>query len=258
MASVASLDVYKLIPNTIGQTKGSVMTDQRVRLAVNYAIDRTALRDKIYGGQATLVKGNIVSSPAVLGYVADLQDYPYDPQKAKSLIAEAGAAGKPVSFVCSGGRFLNDGEACQYIAAQLNQVGLNVTMTNPAAAVWLDTFRNGAAGLDRPDLLFATWTNDTFDIASRSAATNWKSRVAGGGGETIADPTLDRMIDAALAESDLSKRRSLTEEIVKYVRDHVYYIPLLAPNYIWGLAENVEYEPLANDNLFLSSIRYKN
>jgi len=255
-ASAASLNVYHLVPNVIGQTKGSIMSDERVRLAVNYAIDRVGLRDKIYGGQATLVKGNVASTAAVLGYVADMQDYPYDPEKAKSLISQAGATGKPVSFVCSGGRFINDAEACQLITAQLNQVGLNVTMTNSTSAVWLDTYRAGPSGLDRPDLLFGTWTNDTFDLASRTATTWFWSRKAGGGGGTLADPALDQMITTALSETDISKRRALTEGIVKYVHDHTYYIPLLSPNVIWGLAKNVDYKPLPNENFFLSTIKY--
>jgi peptide/nickel transport system substrate-binding protein len=146
VATSSSLDAYVLILNVIGQTKGSAMQDQRVREAVNYAIDRQGLRDKLFGGYATLLKGNLVT-PTVLGYNASLTDYAYDPEKAKALIQDAGATGKGVSFVCSGGRFVNDAETCQFISAQLNAVGLKVSLTNPAAAVadrnWLRPIAQG-------------------------------------------------------------------------------------------------------------------
>ncbi len=61
--------------------------DVRVRLAVAHAIDRTAIVEAFYAGQAT-VAGDIV--PAVLWGHGDYEPYAYDPELSRSLLAEAG------------------------------------------------------------------------------------------------------------------------------------------------------------------------
>jgi peptide/nickel transport system substrate-binding protein len=255
VASASSLDAYILILNVIGQTHGSIMTDQRVRQAVNYAVDRNALRDKLFGGYATLLKGNLVT-PTVLGYNDSLSDYAYDPEKAKGLVQDAGATGKTVTFVCSGGRFVNDSEVCQLVSAQLVAIGLKVEMTNPPAAVWLDTYRNGPNGLDRPDILIGRAGNETHDLPSRTATGFVRSRKSGGGGLTLDDPQLDQMVAAALVETDLNKRRQLSEDMSKYLRDRAYFVSLLTPNRTWGVTKNLNFTITPDGFLYLKTVRF--
>ena len=61
--------------------------DQRVRLAVNYALDRQAINEAACLGFCPPA-GVII--PSVMDYVLPLEPLPYDPQKAKQLLAEAG------------------------------------------------------------------------------------------------------------------------------------------------------------------------
>src|SRR5690606_15250447 len=76
------------VVNYIGfNQKVDLWKDVRVRQAVMYAIDRNAIIESLYGGAA---------QAANCGYVAPhlvpdgLNDYAYDPEKAKALLAEAG------------------------------------------------------------------------------------------------------------------------------------------------------------------------
>ncbi|MGG4498629.1 ABC transporter substrate-binding protein [Brevibacillus reuszeri] len=62
--------------------------DVRVRKAVQMAVDRQTILDKLYHGEGTLVNG--ISPPGLLGYNPDLPKIEYNPEKAKALIAEAG------------------------------------------------------------------------------------------------------------------------------------------------------------------------
>ena len=63
--------------------------DRRVRLAVNYAIDKDAIIKNLLKGMGDKVA---VLFPEDIGYDPDLKPYPYDPAKAKALLAEAGFA----------------------------------------------------------------------------------------------------------------------------------------------------------------------
>ena len=65
------------------------MSDVRVRQALNYAIDREAITDSIYG-EFGIPTTQFVPE-GIGGFLPELEDaYPYDPEKAKELLAEAG------------------------------------------------------------------------------------------------------------------------------------------------------------------------
>jgi len=66
-------------------------SDKRVRQALNYAIDKELLRDRLMGGpEVMVVKGWWVVTPSTIGYSEDLDPFPFDPDKARQLMAEAG------------------------------------------------------------------------------------------------------------------------------------------------------------------------
>jgi peptide/nickel transport system substrate-binding protein len=69
------------------QSTGGITTDKRVRQAFNYAIDKSFI-DTLFNGFGKAAGQPAASS--VNGFQADVQAYPYDPAKAKQLLAEAG------------------------------------------------------------------------------------------------------------------------------------------------------------------------
>lgn len=86
--------IYPLGLNTAGKP----FDDVRVRQAVGYAIDRKRINDQVFGGQGTLT--DLFWSPNEAGYDKELAGrYTYDPQKAKQLVSDAGAAGASVPIV---------------------------------------------------------------------------------------------------------------------------------------------------------------
>ncbi|MDT7952750.1 MAG: ABC transporter substrate-binding protein [Acetobacteraceae bacterium] len=64
------------------------LDDKRVRIAINEAIDKKAILDAVYQGSGTPAKNLI--PPTMWSYNNDVQDYKYDPEDAKKLLAEAG------------------------------------------------------------------------------------------------------------------------------------------------------------------------
>ena len=63
--------------------------DKRVRQALNMAINKQAIIDVVFQGAGTAAKNPI--PPTIWSYNDQVQDYPYDPDRAKRLLAEAGA-----------------------------------------------------------------------------------------------------------------------------------------------------------------------
>ena len=67
--------------------------DIRVRQAMNYAVDRASMRDKLYGGpEALQTKGFPNVTPSTIGYTPELDPWEYNPDKARQLMTEAGYA----------------------------------------------------------------------------------------------------------------------------------------------------------------------
>ena len=68
--------------------------DIRVRQALNYTVPRAAMQERLYGGPEVFdVKGFLSVTPSTEGYSQDLDPFPFDPDKARELLAEAGYPG---------------------------------------------------------------------------------------------------------------------------------------------------------------------
>ncbi|MEJ1994448.1 MAG: ABC transporter substrate-binding protein [Limibacillus sp.] len=72
-------------------TEKEPFTDKRVRQALNMAVNKQAIIDVVFQGAGKAAKNPI--PPTIWSYNDDVQDYPYDPEKAKAMLAEAGVSG---------------------------------------------------------------------------------------------------------------------------------------------------------------------
>ena len=112
-------------------TNSPMLSDRRVRLAFQLAIDKEAIVESILGGAAT-VASQIVNSSAT-GHDPSLGPYPFDPDQARELLAAAAADGVPVDMeITLGARhavFPRIDEVIQAVASMLTDVGFSVTTT---------------------------------------------------------------------------------------------------------------------------------
>lgn len=104
--------------------------DRRVREALNIAIDREALRGSVFSED--VIPATQLVPPGTVGHNDDLKVWPYDPERARQLLAEAKAAGVPVDapFVIYGrtGVYPHSTESLEAIMAMLQDVGFNPSL----------------------------------------------------------------------------------------------------------------------------------
>jgi peptide/nickel transport system substrate-binding protein len=108
--------------------------DVRVRRALSHAVDKKAFIDGVFEGLAKPIGSHM--APTDAGYVELSAQYPYDPEKAKALLKEAGVQAPlnvtltlpPPPYARKGGEIL---------AAQLAKVGINAKIENVEWAQWL-------------------------------------------------------------------------------------------------------------------------
>jgi len=225
-----------------------VMKDVRLRQAASYAVDKRALAEALYQGYATVAQGQVFK-PGYIGYNPDLAPYPYDPEKAKELMAEAGYNGEKLEFVGERGRWLKDGEQIEAIAQMLRAVGFNVEVKMLSFQQWLRVLFDRERS---PDMIFTFHSNDIFD-ADRTFGTYVYTK---GPGSSYPD-TLDAKIESARKEMDLEKRSQLYREIGQAIYDDPAWISLINIQDIYGMHDYVEYEPRQDMRLAVYEMKLK-
>ena len=97
-------------------------TNKEFRQALNYAIDKKSIVDSIFLGRGKVAKS--IVNPNVFGYYDGLEEYPYNPEKAKELIEKSGVKERTFSL------YVNDSpvrlQVAQIIQANLKDIGIDL------------------------------------------------------------------------------------------------------------------------------------
>lgn len=119
--------VYYIAFNNLTTGAGLPTEDARVRQAMNYAVDRQAIVDALFNGYARLSTSFV--TPANFGFNRDIEPFPYDPDKARQLLADAGFQdGFDIDFRCPSGAYTNFEQVCEAVQGYLSAVGINAKL----------------------------------------------------------------------------------------------------------------------------------
>src|SRR5205823_14412348 len=111
------------IPFYFLEVRKPPMDNVKVRQAVNYAVDWDSIIQGVLLGNGTRV--STVLAPWHVGFDPTLKPYPYDPDKAKSLLTDAGFPnGVDTNIWFIQGRYMKDREVAEAVAQQLTKVGI--------------------------------------------------------------------------------------------------------------------------------------
>lgn len=228
---------FNLMP---GELRGpEPFYDVRVRQAFNYAIDKQAIIDAVLRGHAFQRGG--ISRPDYFGYDASASEpYPYDLDKAKQLMAEAGYPDGFETEIWTTPRFTSGLEVAEAVQAQLAQIGIKSEVVSmdwalyrdiifshekPMPGIW--AYQYGCDFPDPDEVLSGMYSTD-----GNVGNSSWKS-----------DPKLDEMVYEAKVETDLEKRAEIYSEIQKYMRDDAFSIWMWQWADIYGVSNRIEWTP---------------
>jgi peptide/nickel transport system substrate-binding protein len=211
-----------------------ITADVRVRQALNLAVDKEAIVKNLLGGKAAVDPCQILS-PSILGFDASLQPYPYDPDKARQLLQEAGVEGEPIELIGESGRWLKDREVIEAVANYWRAVGLDVD-------VKIYTFSDYLDRTDEPnplDSFFVSSSNDLLDPDIQLSAYYADGGIVTGN----SDPQLKHIIDQARQETEPDKRVQLVHQAVKIACDQAYEVFLYNQADVYGLSARLQFQP---------------
>src|SRR5690606_1737293 len=216
----------------------SPIADPRVRQAINLAVDKEALLDVLYDGHGQISTCQL-GTPAFFGYNPDLEPYPYDPDRARQLLAEAGYPnGLTVDYkyrTSSG-----DGELTEAIAAMLGDVGIQVNHIVLEGGEFLRQL--SAFELRNMATLGITTAPDTtygHNIFRQAAPYSY-----------YRNPAFDEVVAQASQALDPDERRALLGEAARIACEDPVALFLFSLEDIYGVSERVTGWSPSPDNLF--------
>lgn len=185
------------------------LADKRVRQALNYAIDKEALVENVLFGL-----GKVMDSPLpdyVIGH-EKLGPYPYDPDKARQLLAEAGYPnGFHVKLYTPVGRYLFDKELAQAIAQYLRQVGIDAEVVPVADWPTYVQMILAPANESQLELFLLGWAptvpDPHFYLYPRFHSSQWPPN--GFNDFFYSNPEVDRLLDEGVKTLDPQLRQEI-------------------------------------------------
>ncbi|MGV8935810.1 MAG: ABC transporter substrate-binding protein [Allorhizobium sp.] len=232
---------YLYINAEAGPTK-----DVRVRQAIAYAIDREALVEALLEGYGAPV--NVVGAKPIFGYTDKVEGYPFDPDKARALVKEAGAEGAKVEFLTSPAYSRAMVEAIQQM---VNDVGLDVQISSSDQATFLKRRQGDAENAG--GLAFGAWSCACQDadgiifplFRSGSIWAKYKNE------------NYDALVDKARSVLDSDERLKLYQQAYEILREDVPGMGLYQVYAVYGANKKLNWQPSANEAMFVMDMSWQ-
>jgi peptide/nickel transport system substrate-binding protein len=238
-----------------------LFSDVKVRQALNFAVDKDLIVEAIYGGRAVPIPGPL--SPFNNFVNKSLEPYPYDPDKALELLAEAGWTdsdgdgildkdGQPLAFTIDtieSWRSLAEG-----IAGLFREIGVDA-----GVRFWeYSVLRPQMFACERQSFL-DDWGDSAFDPVGHFEA-KWHTYTEGdshgrGNFMCYSNPRVDELIIAGETEADTAQRQATYDEAQQIVYDEAPAVFLILPEVAEASASRVQnWEPASDSRINLHDV----
>jgi peptide/nickel transport system substrate-binding protein len=238
-----------------------LFSDVKVRQALNYAVDKDLIVEAIYGGRAVPIPGPL--SPFNNFVNQSLEPYPYDPDKALELLAEAGWTdsdgdgildkdGQPLAFTIDtieSWRPLAEG-----IAGLFREIGVDA-----GVRFWeYSVLKPQMFACERQSFL-DDWGDSAFDPVGHFEA-KWHTYTEGdahgrGNFMCYSNARVDELIIAGEIEADQAQRQAVYDEAQQIVYDEAPAVFLILPDVAEASASRVQnWEPASDSRINLHDV----
>jgi peptide/nickel transport system substrate-binding protein len=253
------IEVYLRPPFNIGflgiNRAHEPFDDLRVRQAVAMAINKAELVKAFYPPTAEVATQFV--PPRIFGHSEGLEDWPYDPEQARALLAQAGYPDgfQTTLWVMAISRpyYPNPNQVGEAIQADLTAVGIQAEIVTYDWGTYLDRVFAGEA-----DLFLNGWMADYPD------ATNFLDTFFGAGSDNSLGgkfPELVQILQEAGSTLDEAQRRAFYDQANGFVHDHVPVVSIVHNSSAIAFrktVKNVQASPFSQEFFYPVSVEGKN
>ena len=203
--------------------------NRKVREAANLAVNKDAIVKNVLGNRGIVLAGPLTS--AWLGHDPAVKPFPYDPARARQLLAEAGyPQGFEATWSISSGVFLKDAEIAEAVAGQLRQVGIRLKLSpTERAKIQKDAQEGTFQGMTS-----VAWGTQ-FEP---DPMVNWVFMRP-----HMSTPKIQELVRQGRAEVDLEKRRRTYQELYRTAHDEAMWLFVHAQDELWAKRRDVAWQP---------------
>jgi peptide/nickel transport system substrate-binding protein len=235
-------------------TMHPVMGDIRIREAIGLAVDRESLAEQIFGGGdvATQLVG-----PSAVGYNEELEALPYDMDRAKQLVQEAAADGVPVDMEITvavrQGAYPRNEELGEYVANQLNEIGLNAKTEVIEHAAYQEQYvmPYDEVPTDRGWIGTLGHGNEMMDV-SQTFSGYYR---CDGGVSTFCDPEIDTMTAESAVITGEERDAALAATTAAFM-ERIPVIPIVHLPFFYGVAADLSWKPRLDAFMLVKEMSY--
>lgn len=209
----------------LGNKEDAPWADIRVRKAIYMAINEDEIIEKIMRGHATLSAQ--VPDPPTIGYNADIKRLPYDPEKSKALLKEAGFEnGFDITLTGPNDRYVQDAKIAEAVAKYLAKVGINATLDVKPKSIFFPEVAEGIL-----DFYLIGWFDGSFDMGRTyfklAHSRNKEMGYGGLNGASYSNTELDKLLESTAEMNDTAERAKTLQKL-NYMAmvDQIVWIPL--------------------------------
>lgn len=228
---------------------------KEVRQAMNYAIDKKTIIDSFFEGRAESAKNPMPSS--ISGYNDEVEEYAYDPEKAKELLKAAGLEdgfemelwAMPVPRP-----YMPDGtKVAEVIQSNLADVGIKAKIVSYEWATYLDKASKGEA-----DAFMLGWTGDNGDADNFLYVLLDEDNIGSNNYTYFKNEETHKLFLEAQTEVDEDKRNELYMKAQEILHEEAPWVPLAhSTPLLGGAADLTGFVPHPTGSDLLSNVDFK-
>jgi len=227
-------------------------SDRRVRQAMHHALDVQSIVKNLYAGQGKPFSGGLADTD--FGHNTALKPYPYDPERAKKLLADAGfAGGIDVTLYAGSGTMVNDKQLLEAIADMWSRVGIRarIEMMEMAARQKMNNERTLP-----PNGLMLINPQSTLLDADGSLWRLFHPNGFGGKYWVGSQPgqRFHDLMEQARYTLDQKKRREIYAEATRIIHEEKPWLELFQEVIIYGVSKRTSFTPRADYRLIVSEM----
>lgn len=228
------------------------LDNKLVRQALNHAVDKKAIVEQLYRGRAVALRAPMQEVIPELN--RNLQGYPYDPQKARDLLKQAGYKGETIRLTAPINRYASDKELGEAVAGMLQKVGVNVEFK---AVEWgtyaAPLFAGKASGVNLMGMgnivLLPEWVYNLWLLPGGQGEVYTKGRPA----NWVHDVDQVNILPKADA-----RRRQLLEKLQAEALDYAPWILLINLKDVYALSSKIDWEPFPTETRNFKDAKVRN
>ncbi len=216
-------------------TKNEALADVRVRQALQYATNVEEIVEFLFDGSAAQI--SVPLAFGTFGLDESIEPYPYNPERARELLAEAGYPdGFTLEIDAPTGRYAQDREVAEALAGQWEQVGIDVQLNINAWPDQLTKYRDGDALAEAHFMGWGTSTFDADDILF-SAFANRPNK------SNYVNDEVTELVTAARNSMDPAEREQLYADALDIIYEEVPWLFLFQQFDIYGVNSDIQWAP---------------